>query len=105
MNGKRIIRKIDELGRVIVPKEIRIAFRLNEGVSLKFSQIMTRSCLKSILLLKVWRQLPKIYLMLCISRIKRRSLYLSSFFVSFGDARATKMKNMRGAASNTVRED
>lgn len=37
MNGTGLTRKVDELGRVTIPKEIRDNFRIQEHDSLQFS--------------------------------------------------------------------
>ena len=39
MKATGIVRRIDDLGRVVIPKEIRRTLRIREGDPLKFSQI------------------------------------------------------------------
>ena len=50
MKATGIVRRIDDLGRVVIPKEIRRTMRIREGDPWKFSPTMTaRSSLKNIL--------------------------------------------------------
>ena len=37
MKATGIVRRIDDLGRVVIPKEIRRTLRIKEGTRLKFS--------------------------------------------------------------------
>ena len=40
MKATGIVRRIDDLGRVVVPKEIRRVLRIREGDPLEFTQAM-----------------------------------------------------------------
>ena len=73
MKATGIVRRIDDLGRVVVPKEIRRTLRIREGDPLEiFTDREGEIILKNILLLgnfrylpnnmqKVWRRQPGIW--------------------------------------------
>lgn len=59
MKATGIVRRIDELGRVVIPKEIRRTQRIRQGDTLEIlRQPMGKWCSKNILLLWSWGAFP-----------------------------------------------
>ena len=69
MKATGIVRRIDDLGRVVIPKEIRRTLRLREGTPLEiFTDREGEIILKKYSQMVSWRHLP------CSTRRQWRSL-------------------------------
>ena len=66
MKATGIVRRIDDLGRIVVPKEIRRTLRIREGDAL---EIFTDREILQTNMRKVWRRRLDIW---CVSQIQIR---------------------------------
>ena len=66
MKATGIVRRIDDLGRVVIPKEIRRTMRIREGDPLEsIPTVKEKSSLKNTHLSENWRPLPPSMPKLC----------------------------------------
>ncbi len=79
MKATGIVRRIDDLGRVVIPKEIRRTLRIREGDPLEiFVDREGEVILKSTLLLRNWAILPRNMRIRCMKRQATFPVFLTA---------------------------